>query len=206
MHPHIVTLGYSHPDAQATIDELTAQGYHVGDIRLKAFSNKPGFTAQALKDRYGRVYHHLAPLGNQNYNTGSEYISLKNETAGIVVLKRLLERSPLILLCGCKWAETCHRFYVARLAQETIPGLQIEHLLQAGHAGMLKHHNAGIAGRCSWVENGLQCEQATREGELCTRCRKPVCELHGVNAWRWEKSVLFCSPCHETYVDEQYSY
>ena len=142
----IATLGYSHKEAGATLDRLTAQGYHIIDIRLKAASKIPGYNR----------------------------------------------------------AEDCHRWLVSRDLQAAIPGLQVTHLLQVDHAGMIKHANARTPGRCAWAINGVACTEETYQ--RCARCRGELCELHAQDIYRWERQTFFCPDCLESYLDEQARY
>jgi uncharacterized protein (DUF488 family) len=165
----IVTIGYSHKEAGATLDRLTAQGYHIIDIRLKPASRIPGYNQAELSAKYAGAYHWVSALGNKNYNTNSEYIALKDWNAGLERLKRAHDKAPLVLMCQCKYAEECHRWLVARDLQSAIPGLQVTHLLQAEHTGMIKHCNARTGGLCAWTVNGIACSEASYK--RCARCK-----------------------------------
>lgn len=203
------TLGYAHKDAQATLDEFSAQGYHILDIRLHAASNKPGFSGAELAARYGKGYHKIPALGNRNKGTGRD-IDLKNTEQGLQQLKRAIDRAPGILLCGCLRVYACHRFYVAQLAAREFPGLQVEHLLQSGEAGMLAPNRAISFNRdrCAWVEDGKQCELEPWQGRTCSRCRKPICEIHtrereGIFV---DRAFYECPDCYEEYLNSRESY
>lgn len=202
----VVTLGYAHRNAQATLDTLVTQGYHIVDIRLKPFSQKPGYNKEDLAAEYKQVYHHAPALGNLNYKSSSDYVALKNWEQGLQQLTRALSRAPLVLMCACQWIEDCHRFYITKLALEAIPGLQVEHLLQNDHAGMIKHQNALTPGRCSWVENGVQCSISSQERDRCYKCHKPVCELHIHSVYHWEKPFYYCPDCYDVYLSQESLY
>lgn len=203
MH-NIVTLGYTHKEAPALLDKLTGQGYHILDIRLHATSKIPGYKRAELSAKYAGSYHCVPDLGNRNYNSNSEYVDLKDWASGLQKLQAAHNRAPLILMCQCRYAEDCHRWLVSRLAQEAIPGLQIEHLLQDNHAGMVKHYNARRADYCAWATNGQACNEKTFK--RCARCKGDLCELHAQDVWRWERQTFFCPDCYESYLSEQESY
>jgi hypothetical protein len=44
----LTTIGYSHKDAQATLDRLREQGGYIVDIRLNPVSKIPGWNARDL--------------------------------------------------------------------------------------------------------------------------------------------------------------
>lgn len=200
----IVTLGYSHKSAGVLLDDLTGQGYHIIDIRLHAASKIPGYARKDLAAKYAGVYHWIPALGNNNYKSHSEYVDLKDWAQGLQKLTYAHARAPLVLMCQCTWAETCHRWLVSRRAQDAIPGLQIKHLLQDGHAGMVKHYNARVAGQCAWAINGQACNGATYK--RCVRCNGDFCELHAQDVWRWERQTFFCPDCYENDLNEQSEY
>jgi uncharacterized protein (DUF488 family) len=200
----IVTLGYSHKEAGATLDRLTAQGYHIIDIRLKAASKIPGYNRAELSAKYGAFYHWISALGNRNYNSSSEYVDLKDWASGLEKVRRAHDRAPLLLMCQCRYAEDCHRWLVSRDLQAAIPGLQVTHLLQADHAGMIKHTNARTPGRCAWAINGVACTEETYQ--RCARCRGDLCDLHAQDIYRWERQTFFCPDCLESYLNEQAQY
>lgn len=203
MH-EIVTLGYSHKEAGATLETLTGQGFHIIDIRLKAASKIPGYNRAELAAKYGNSYHWIAALGNKNYNSNSDYVALKDWQAGLEKLKRAHDRAPLILMCQCRHAEACHRWLVSRYFIEAIPGLQVRHLLQDDHAGMIKHQNARTPGRCAWATDGQACLEATYK--RCFHCQGELCARHVRETWRWERQTYFCPTCYENYLDEQSRY
>lgn len=207
MHP-LKTVGYGHNDAQAAIDSLAAQGYHIVDIRLKTYSNKPGFSGEALTAKYRRAYHKTPSLGNLNYNRSDSDIELKDAARGLLQLKQAIARAPIVLLCGCKLAHRCHRFYIAQIAVRELPGLEIEHLLQSGEAGMIKHRRAIAGDRCAWVENGKQCDLSPWQGQTCNHCRKPICELHTreVEGFFVDRASPYCPTCYESYLNTREDY
>jgi uncharacterized protein (DUF488 family) len=110
MHP-LYTYGYLCGD-RTRVDALIAAGAILVDIRLVPRSRKPGFNASQLAARYGDAYEHCEALGNRNYKGGP--IRLVDETRGIAFVLARLMGQPVILMCGCRDAATCHRTYIAK--------------------------------------------------------------------------------------------
>lgn len=200
----VKTIGYAHNDALTTLDKFSAQGYHILDIRLHAASQKPGFSGEALAARYGKGYHKIPALGNRNHHRGGD-LDIRNPKQGLEQLKRAIDRAPAILLCGCLRVYACHRFYIAQLAARELPGVEIEHLLQAGESGMLVHSRAISRDRCAWVEDGKQCTLEPWQGRTCNHCKKPICEIHTceVEGFFVDRASPYCPDCYKQYLNAQ---
>ena len=124
----LYTIGYSgwKPEQiAATVAEL---GAVLWDIRRSPWSRAPQWRQPALRQLLGPAYVHMAPLGNVNYNTDGP-IQLANPQAAVDPARAVLQTSPIILLCGCKEAETCHRSDAAAYLAWQLGGLEIVHLM-----------------------------------------------------------------------------
>lgn len=124
----IYTAGYGAGWSPTMLAEvLTQHGAILLDIRLKAWSNTPHWQRPALFEFFGPTrYMHVPALGNCNYNNGGE-IALLAPEAGIRIVGNQLTRHSVVLLCGCRNAETCHRKVAAELLHEAL-GAPVVHL------------------------------------------------------------------------------
>lgn len=104
----IYTAGYSgHSPAQLQKagEDMDAI---VLDIRCRPYSRQTGWSGSDLSRLLGKRYRHLAAWGNVNYSDAGG-IQLANPVAGCDIVKRLSQENPVILLCGCREFEKCHR-------------------------------------------------------------------------------------------------
>lgn len=120
----LYTVGYN---AGWTPAQLLAQAETtdalIVDIRLNPTSNRPEWKKHALASLLGWRYLHLPSLGNKNYANGGP-ITLAHPAEGLATLRQELRRRPLILLCACPDAATCHRMSVTAL----LPDVPVTHL------------------------------------------------------------------------------
>lgn len=198
----LTTLGYAHKDAQATLDGLHAQGGYIVDIRLNPVSKLPGWNARELTARYGLAYVQMPDLGNVNHHSGRD-IALRYKAQGLMQLAHCMRSHDAVtLLCGCMWADSCHRLYVAQLAQAIAPELEPIHLLQGGREAMIKFPCAIPAGMCAYMQDGALCPLDS--ADLCNRCHKPVCDVHTrfVAGLFSERIYPYCPRCYEQHLDE----
>lgn len=105
-----------------TADELgqvaVALDAVVVDIRMRAWSRRPGWSGMELVRYIGPGYYtHIPQFGNVNYKGGP--IQLRNPAAGLKLFGSHVgrERRAAILLCGCADYERCHRKTVVELLQ-----------------------------------------------------------------------------------------
>lgn len=107
VHP-IYSWGYQgqrFADLQAFVEQT---GAVVVDVRLKPFSRDPTWRRAALERALGEQYRWVEDLGNLNYRNGGP-VRLKDEAAGLAIVRALASRRPLILMCVCVNLEHCHR-------------------------------------------------------------------------------------------------
>lgn len=113
--PTVYTAGYS----GHTLAQLVAASKRLNavvlDIRLVPQSRwQPQWRQLSLGATLGDRYHHVHALGNKRYKDGPP-VELVDVTAGIYDVKEYLDFGvSVILLCGCKDFDTCHRATVAR--------------------------------------------------------------------------------------------
>jgi hypothetical protein len=120
----IYTLGYSGwkiEDVGAVLDRLDAI---LVDVRMVPRSRwAPAWNASALAARFGDRYLWLREFGNVNYKGTFEQIEIADFPTGISVLSNRTGQpfegaKNIILLCGCRDVNVCHRKVLAeRLAE-----------------------------------------------------------------------------------------
>lgn len=117
----IFTVGYQSGWTPELLQEAAAaHDATVVDVRLKPWSKDPAWRKSSLERSLER-YIHVVELGNLNYRNRVE-IRLKSPVLGLAKVGRILERTSIILLCGCWDAMTCHRIDVAILLAEQVGG------------------------------------------------------------------------------------
>lgn len=127
MNAIIYTAGYGAGWSIETLRQaLEKTGAALVDIRQAPWSRSPQWQKQTLAAAFGDRYAHVPALGNLNYRGGP--IRLANPDLGAAQVGRLLERWPaVLLLCGCKDVEHCHRKIAAeRCAVSLAERWQIE--------------------------------------------------------------------------------
>ncbi len=121
----IYTLGYRQPNAAVTLALLLRQPHtRLLDVRYQPTSRwNPQWNRAALAARYGAQYRWERRLGNLNYRSRDRAIQLPGnaqdavrEAAGLICAG-----TSLVLLCACGDERACHRSYVAKLLQDTLP-------------------------------------------------------------------------------------
>jgi len=110
------TFGY-HGQRSAHLHRfIRGIGGVLADIRCSRQSAQPGWSEGDLVAMFKQHYLRLPQLGNENYKGGE--IKIAAPTAGITIVKTLLECSPVVLLCQCQHLEGCHRNVVGHLLIE----------------------------------------------------------------------------------------
>ncbi len=123
----IYTLGYSGwtPDALAQVVNL--YDARLVDVRFSPRSRVPHWNSRPLRKLLGdQRYMHVHALGNVNYRNG-EAIQLADPAQGAAILRPVLEKQPIILMCACKNKDTCHRTVAAEFLAEQI-GTEVVHI------------------------------------------------------------------------------
>lgn len=123
----IYTVGYL---AGWTLPALKIEAAHlaalVWDIRYAPYSQKPGWSRTDLASFLPSRYEWIHSLGNKNYKNGGP-IELVNPAKVERRVATILLHSPIIFLCGCPKAETCHRSTAAAYFAERL-GCEVVHL------------------------------------------------------------------------------
>jgi hypothetical protein len=126
MHP-IYTVGYGAgwTPAQLAI-ELERLDAELWDIRYRPTSRQPAWTQAELQALLGPRYRHEAGLGNVNYQGGP--IVLAHPAQALPCARDTLRQRPIMLLCQCPNALTCHRSSAATFLAEQLGGVKVIHL------------------------------------------------------------------------------
>lgn len=121
-------VGYSKHGTEQALESLLAdQNVHLIDTRYKAYSAIPWACGDALSAKYGCRYHYAGKcLGNMNYATKGGPIMIADLPVGIKGLCRYLdEGKDLVLLCGCKEYEACHRSLIVEELKRVRPEIEV---------------------------------------------------------------------------------
>jgi uncharacterized protein (DUF488 family) len=136
--PKVYSLGYAQPGAEHQLEEMMQEPSMLLIDTRKWPYIKPGkgkdywvktWDRSALAEKYGERYHWAGEhLGNPNAFNGGP-LALINPIRGINGLLYYLSRgSSLVLLCGCKQYERCHR---SLIVQKLAIGLTTAHVAAA---------------------------------------------------------------------------
>jgi hypothetical protein len=120
-------FGYSMPNSIARLDKLMSdKDTFLFDIRYSPYSRWPQWRRDALRARYGAAYHYAGRyLGNVNYRQDGP-IQLAEPISGIrPVLLYLSLGFNLVLLCGCRSYENCHRKVIVEMVRERVPEVRV---------------------------------------------------------------------------------
>ncbi len=128
----LYTVGYS----GRTAEEIAAIARHVGativDVRYSSRSRLRQLSGAYLRQLLGDSYVHIPAFGNLNYRCGGE-TRLADPERGLKEIACVMAKGPVVLLCVCRDAQSCHRSDVANvIASRT--GASVEHF--EGHAGL----------------------------------------------------------------------
>ena len=129
MSSKVYTLGYSNVDACEKLASWMADSKTLLiDIRYTPDSYLYDWRGNYLQKHHGRRYRWAGEyLGNVNHKMNNSPIKLANEKTGIRGLQQYLDEGfSLVLLCGCREYEHCHRKTVVDLLQQAMPDVVIE--------------------------------------------------------------------------------
>jgi hypothetical protein len=126
MRGKIIPFGYA-DGGVVTLERLMADPTaYLVDIRLTPRSQFQAFHQEALQARFHSRYIHMPELGNVNYRNGQP-IKIANPDRGMSrLINGLNQGYTLILMCGCKQYELCHRHTVVDLLKQAMPEAHVE--------------------------------------------------------------------------------
>lgn len=123
----IYTLGYGAGWSPATLaDAVAGLSAALWDIRYQPWSKSPQWRGQALAALLGAAYVAVRALGNVNYRGGP--VQLADPASAVARARATLAQRPIVLLCGCADAATCHRGVAAAYLAEQLGGVAVAHL------------------------------------------------------------------------------
>lgn len=124
--PLIYTLGYAGWAPADLRDEVLRLGATLVDVRIAPTSKSPQWRQGAMAALLGSVYTHMPALGNRNAFTGGP-AQLADPERALGPVAALLDRGPVVLLCGCADPARCHRGLAATFLAEHLGG-EIVHI------------------------------------------------------------------------------
>lgn len=122
MTKQVYTTGYGGKKTGTILNLAKKYDAIILDIRYSPRSRNPDWSRKRMQERMGERYIHAHEFGNINYRGGP--IRIVDYDAG----KAIIEQSdkPVILVCVCKDAKTCHRTTIAhRLRAEGFEVVEI---------------------------------------------------------------------------------
>jgi uncharacterized protein (DUF488 family) len=128
----IYTIGYSGwkiEDVETVLERLDAI---LVDVRMVPRTRwTPLWNGSVLHDRLGDRYVWLREFGNKNYKGTFEQIKIVDFPAGEQRLRELLAKDAsgkaVVLMCGCRDVNVCHRKIVAEMLAQAW-GAEVVHL------------------------------------------------------------------------------
>lgn len=127
MNGKLYTFGYLAGDWERLTALLDAPMSVVLDVRFSPYSRVKGYNKYEFEKMLGGQYRWVQDLGNENYKGGP--IKLKNERAGVKLVRDLLAQGyVVVLMCACADVAACHRTYIARKVDETMGGMEFSDL------------------------------------------------------------------------------
>jgi len=127
MNSKIYTLGYTSTTPEELKEIAEKLGAIICDIRINPRSRAPRWNLVQFREAVGwDNYQYLGfCLGNKNYKGGP--IELADPQQGVKLVRELLGKKPVILVCACYYHASCHRLEAANLIT-VASGSEIEHL------------------------------------------------------------------------------
>ncbi len=125
MSGKIIPFGYASGGMPELERLMRDESAYLVDIRLSPRSRWHAFRRATLQARFRSRYIHMPELGNVNYRS-AQPIQVAHPDQGIErLINGIRQGYTLLLVCGCKEYESCHRRTVVNLLQGVMPGVQI---------------------------------------------------------------------------------
>jgi len=121
-----IPFGYGNGGVVELERLMRERSAYLVDIRLSPRSQFQAFNREALQARFHKRYIHIPELGNVNYRKGQP-IQIAHPDRGIERLVNGISQGyTIVLMCGCKEYELCHRHTVVSLLLQAMPEANIE--------------------------------------------------------------------------------
>jgi len=122
MQGSIIPYGYAASNIAELEQLMRDERTYLVDIRLSPQSRIQAFTKPMLEARFPKHYIHMPELGNINYRSPEQGIQIASPVRGIERLVRGIRQGyTLVLMCGCRDYESCHRRTVVELLKRALP-------------------------------------------------------------------------------------
>ena len=127
MKGKIIPFGYADGGVVGLERLMADPSTYLVDIRLVARSTWQAFNKQSLQARFRERYIHMPELGNVNYSHRDQPIQIAYPDRGIPRLMNGIDQGyTIVLMCGCKQYELCHRHTVVSLLIQVRPDVLVE--------------------------------------------------------------------------------
>ncbi len=126
MKGKIIPFGYANSGVTELERLMKDVNTYLVDIRLSPQSQWQDFNKGSLQARFPNRYMHMPELGNVNYRNRLP-IQIASPDQGIArLINGIRQGYTIVLMCGCKEYESCHRHTVVNLLQDALSEVQIE--------------------------------------------------------------------------------
>jgi uncharacterized protein (DUF488 family) len=122
----VYLAGYSGLQPHELKELVDSLGADLVDIRFRAGSRNPAWNKGKMQLFFGPSYWHCRELGNVNYRNGGP-IKLAEPEKATEHLAEILKKRPVVLLCACREAYTCHRWEAGRMLKREL-GVEVVNL------------------------------------------------------------------------------
>ena len=123
----LYTMGYTGRSIEDLRKAVHGLGAYLADIRFSPVSRNPIWNGDNLSNEFGLLYKHVKDLGNKNYSNPEKPHVLVDAEFGLWDIEWMLTVAPVILLCACEDAHTCHRTTAATMIAERL-GCEVEEI------------------------------------------------------------------------------
>ncbi len=123
----VYSIGYTGLKPEQLAKLVKDLGAMLVDVRFSPRSRVQHWNKGPLMRLVGAAsYLHVPALGNVNYKSDAP-LQLADPAAAVALLRPILQKQPIILVCACKDATTCHRTPAATYLADAL-GADVVHL------------------------------------------------------------------------------
>jgi len=121
----LYTVGYQGKKVALLKDVAVKLDAVIVDARFSPNSRVPEWSGKRLREFLGERYVHVKELGNKNYKGGE--IDFLDLNGGALIVGKILEIRPAILMCACWDLQRCHRLPASKHISQQL-GCELIHL------------------------------------------------------------------------------